>query len=106
MKRLGSFVVALFLAACTASVSTPPMVAQQTGAVLVGSTSTANIGRGYGLPENRIRVAREGETIKFGRFNVTFLKSAHLPNGYAVGEIEAPLSPPANAMDYKVGESY
>src|ERR1051325_9463666 len=44
--------------------------------------------------------------MKFGRFNVTFLKSAHLPNGYAVGEIEAPLAPPANAMDYKVGESY
>ncbi|MFL6655966.1 MAG: MBL fold metallo-hydrolase [Sulfurifustis sp.] len=83
-----------------------PIVAQQTGALLVGSTSTANIGRGYGLPENRIRVPRDGETLKFGRFNVTFLKSAHLPNNFAMGEIEAPLAPPAKATDYKVGEAY
>jgi L-ascorbate metabolism protein UlaG (beta-lactamase superfamily) len=83
-----------------------PIVAQQTGALLVGSTSTANIGRGYGLAEDRIRVPRDGETLKFGRFNVTFLKSAHLPNGYAMGEIEMPLAPPANAMAFKVGEAY
>ncbi len=29
-----------------------PLVAKQTGALLVGAKSTANIGRGYGLPEN------------------------------------------------------
>jgi L-ascorbate metabolism protein UlaG (beta-lactamase superfamily) len=81
-------------------------VAQETGALLVGSSSTANIGRGYGFPEARIRiVAGAGETLAFGRFKVTFLKSEHFPNGFAPGEIAAPLSPPASATDYKVGDA-
>jgi L-ascorbate metabolism protein UlaG (beta-lactamase superfamily) len=83
-----------------------PIVAQETGALLVGSNSTANIGRGYGFPEARIRVvAGDGETLTFGRFKVTFLKSEHFPNGFAPGEIVAPLSPPASATDFKVGDS-
>lgn len=83
-----------------------PAVAQQTGALLVGSNSTANIGRGYGLPEDRIRVAGNGETLAFGRFKITFLRSAHLPATFALGEISAPLSFPARVTDFKVGDCY
>ena len=83
-----------------------PVVAQRTNALLVGSRSTANIARGYGMPEDRIRVVRDGETVKFGRFNVTFVVSAHFPNNYAMGEITAPLSAPAKASDFKVGDAY
>ncbi len=83
-----------------------PVVAMETGALLVGSASTANIGRGYGMPEARIRsVAGNGDTLTFGRFKVTFVKSEHLPNGFAAGEISAPLTPPAAASDFKVGDS-
>ena len=82
------------------------VVAQETGAMLVGSGSTANIGRGAGLPESRIQVVANGETVKFGRFNVTFIHSAHLPIGYATGAITSALSPPAWATDYKQGEVY
>jgi L-ascorbate metabolism protein UlaG (beta-lactamase superfamily) len=82
------------------------IVAQKTGAVVAGSESTANIARGAGLPESRIRVAAIGETMKFGRFNVTFLHSAHLPIGYAPGTIDAPLRPPVKASDYQQGEAY
>ncbi len=83
-----------------------PVVAMETGAVLVGSESTANIGRGYGMPEARIRsVPGAGEKLSFGRFSVTFVKSEHLPNGFAPGEISVPLAPPAVATDFKVGDA-
>lgn len=83
-----------------------PIVAQQTGALLAGSSSTANIGLGYGLPEARIRVVANGETLTFGRFKVTFVTSSHLPAGFALGEITIPLSVPARASDFKVGDAY
>ena len=38
-----------------------PFVALETGALLVGSSSTANIGKGYGLPDERIRVVNYGD---------------------------------------------
>jgi L-ascorbate metabolism protein UlaG (beta-lactamase superfamily) len=83
-----------------------PSVAQKTGAVLVGSNSTANIGRGAGLPEDKIRIAANGQSFEFGRFKVTFLFSAHLPIGYAEGEIKHPLALPARASEYKMGDCY
>jgi L-ascorbate metabolism protein UlaG (beta-lactamase superfamily) len=84
-----------------------PFVAKWTGAELLGSTSTANIGRGAGLPDDRIRVPALGETISYGRFTVTLLRSAHVPSPAPMaGEITAPLTPPAKTADYRVGEAY
>jgi len=83
-----------------------PLVAQQTGAMLVGSGSTANIAKGYGFPDAGIRVVNPGDTVTFGRFKVTFVKSAHLPTGYAQGTIAEPLSVPAAASDFKEGDCY
>jgi L-ascorbate metabolism protein UlaG (beta-lactamase superfamily) len=83
-----------------------PAVAQETGALLVGSTSTANIGKGYGLPEARIRVVKFGDTLEFGRFKVTFLNSVHLPTGFATGPITAPLTLPTSATEFREGDCY
>ncbi len=83
-----------------------PIVAMQTGALLVGSSSTANIGRGYGLPEERIRTVKFGDSLSFGRFKVHFLQSAHLPAGYAPGPITAPLTVPAAASAFGQGDAY
>jgi L-ascorbate metabolism protein UlaG (beta-lactamase superfamily) len=83
-----------------------PIVAMETGALLVGSSSTANIGKGYGMPEARIREVSPGDTATFGRFKVTFIKSAHLPTGYATGPISAPLAPPAAANSFNEGDCY
>jgi L-ascorbate metabolism protein UlaG (beta-lactamase superfamily) len=44
-----------------------PEVARRTGAILVGSASTANVGRGWGLPEDRLHIVRDGELLQFGR---------------------------------------
>jgi L-ascorbate metabolism protein UlaG (beta-lactamase superfamily) len=83
-----------------------PEVARRTGAVLVGSESTANIARGVGLPEEQIRVIVPGEPMQFGAFTLTAIRSQHFPHGMAMGEITQPLVPPARATDYLEGGSY
>lgn len=83
-----------------------PEVASRTGALLVGSESTANIARGVNFPEERIRVIGGGETFTFGRFRVTAIKSAHSPGGLYMGDIKAPLRPPARVSKYREGGSY
>jgi L-ascorbate metabolism protein UlaG (beta-lactamase superfamily) len=83
-----------------------PEVARRTGALLIGSESTANIARGVGFPENLIRRVKPGEPMDFGRFTVTAIPSQHFPHGMAMGEITAPLVPPAGAMEYKEGGSF
>jgi L-ascorbate metabolism protein UlaG (beta-lactamase superfamily) len=83
-----------------------PEVARRSGAVLVGSESSANIARGVGFPEERIRVATPGEPLRFGSFEVTLIRSQHFPHGMAMGEITEPLVPPARALDYLDGGSF
>jgi L-ascorbate metabolism protein UlaG (beta-lactamase superfamily) len=83
------------------------VVARLTGARLIGSESTLNIGRGAGLDDKRL-VAASRETLAFGDFRVTFVESAHAgaTGGKPLGEITAPLVPPAHYLDYKLGGTY
>ena len=82
------------------------VVANKTGAVVVGSESTANVARGGNVPEARIKTPEVGETLRFGKFRVTLLASRHVPTGYPTGAIEAPLKPPARADAWKLGAAY
>jgi L-ascorbate metabolism protein UlaG (beta-lactamase superfamily) len=88
-----------------------PEVARRTGAVVVGSASTANVARGVGFPEDRIRVVESGRPMTFGAFTVTFVTSRHFPlpppGAATLGrEIEEPLVPPVPALAYLEGGSY
>lgn len=83
-----------------------PEVAKRTGALLLGSASTAMIGRGWGLAESQIRVAEMGKPTTFGKFTVTLYPSIHVPTGFTGGEVSAPLVPPQRAFAYKEGQSY
>lgn len=91
-----------------------PEVARRTGAMLLGSAATANIGRGWGLPESQIRVVHDRESISLGKFVITPIESQHFqfPNPalreQALGQpdIDAPLVPPVKALDYRVGKAY
>lgn len=90
-----------------------PEVALQTGALLLGSESTANIGRGWGLAEEQMKVAKPSEPLQFGKFSVTLIPSQHAPAPPAIeklsgaGEhITAPLAFPASLSDFKEGGSY
>lgn len=83
-----------------------PQVAARTGALLIGSESTANIARGQVLPEERIRVVNGTETFRFGVLSVTLIPSEHFPHGKAMGELTSPLIPPARALEYLDGGSF
>lgn len=91
-----------------------PEVARRTGALLLGSASTANIGRGWGLPEAQIRVVADRQPIQLGRFTLTPIESRHFEfpdptmRERALGdpEITEPLVPPVDVFAYKVGTAY
>ena len=82
------------------------LVADRTGAQLVGGESAANVGRGYGLPEDRLVVAVSGEPIRLGAFEITLIESHHCPPDRFPGVIETPLVPPVKASAYRCGESW
>ena len=82
------------------------LVADRTGARLVGGESAANVGRGYGLAADRLVVTVPGEPIRLGAFDVTLIESRHsLPDRFP-GEITAPVIPPVKASAYRCGEAW
>jgi L-ascorbate metabolism protein UlaG (beta-lactamase superfamily) len=82
------------------------LVADRTGAQLVGGESAANVGRGHGLPEERIVVAVSGEPISVGAYEVTLIESHHSPPDRFPGVIDAPLTPPVKVSAYRCGEAW
>ncbi len=82
------------------------VVAARTDAKLVGGESTANVGRGGGLADDRIVVATSGEPITLGQYEVTLIASKHSPPDRFPGEITEPVVPPAKAKAYKCGEAW
>jgi L-ascorbate metabolism protein UlaG (beta-lactamase superfamily) len=83
-----------------------PLVAERTGAQLVGGTSAANIARGHGLSEDRIVVADSGTPITLGAYDVTLIESHHCPPDRFPGVITAPVVPPAKVSAYRCGEAW
>ena len=82
------------------------VVAERTGAMLVGGESTANVGRGHGLPDDRIVLAVPGEPLPFGAFDITLIKSHHCPPDRFPGTITEPVRPPVKASAYRCGEAW
>ena len=82
------------------------VVAQRTGALLVGGESAANLGRGAGLGEDRLHVAASGDSVSLGPFTVTLVESDHCPPDRFPGRISTPLAPPAKASAYRCGEAW
>jgi len=83
-----------------------PIVAELTGAVVVGSESTANICRGAELPADQILVATTGVPMQFGDFTITLVESRHTPKAHYPGKIDHPVVPPAKASTWAMGEVY
>jgi L-ascorbate metabolism protein UlaG (beta-lactamase superfamily) len=80
-----------------------PLVAELTGAQLIGSASTANVGRGWGLPEERLDVVGDGDVRRFGDVGCTFVRVPHTPADPVPGTIDAPLVPPAKFTAWRMG---
>ncbi|MFK7786031.1 MAG: MBL fold metallo-hydrolase [Crocinitomicaceae bacterium] len=90
-----------------------PVVASLTGARLIGSSSTLNIGRGLNLPEDQMMEAPLNTFISIGKFEIMFIASKHWKYPDAEQRrrllnqgIVKPLVPPASIFDYKEGISY
>jgi L-ascorbate metabolism protein UlaG (beta-lactamase superfamily) len=82
------------------------VVADRTGAVLVGGASAAQIGAGHGLAGDRLRVAEPGRPMTFGTYEITMIESEHCPPDRYPGVIDEPLFPPAKAAAYRCGEAW
>ncbi len=95
-----------------------PEVAKQTGAVVLGSKTTYWICQGWGLPDEQFREMGHRDTARFGNFEVTFIRSRHVPftRGKAIltggesvdepDELTEPLVPPVHWGAYPEGGSY
>ncbi|MFK7976055.1 MAG: MBL fold metallo-hydrolase [Halioglobus sp.] len=91
-----------------------PEVAKRTGAILMGSASTANIGRGWGLPEAQIKTFTNNRPVSIGAFSITPIETNHFEfadpamreRALTNPEITAPLKPPVSALDYRLGKAY
>jgi L-ascorbate metabolism protein UlaG (beta-lactamase superfamily) len=82
------------------------LVADRTGAQLVGGESAANVGRGYGLPEDRLVAAVSGVPIELGAYEITLVESQHCPPDRFPGVISEPLTPPVKVSAYRCGEAW
>jgi L-ascorbate metabolism protein UlaG (beta-lactamase superfamily) len=82
------------------------VVAGLTGAVLAGGESAANVGRGHGLGEDRLRVVTPGQPERFGSFRLTWIVSDHCPPDRYPGPITEPVVPPVRASAYRCGEAW
>jgi L-ascorbate metabolism protein UlaG (beta-lactamase superfamily) len=91
-----------------------PEVAKRTGAILLGSQSSANIARGWGLDESQIQIAVDRKPTRFGLFTITLIETKHFQfpdpevaeRALAHPKIEAPLVPPVGTFDYRLGKPY
>jgi L-ascorbate metabolism protein UlaG (beta-lactamase superfamily) len=80
------------------------VVADRTGALLVGSNSTANIARGRMFPEERLRVISGGESFCVGRFRISIVRTGHVPP-LGGGDITEP-TVPQTVGEYKEGGTF
>jgi L-ascorbate metabolism protein UlaG (beta-lactamase superfamily) len=82
------------------------VVAQRTGARIVGGKSAAQVGIGGGLAEDRVVVATSGQAIALGDYDVTLVEAQHCPPDRFPGVITTPVRPPVRTSAYKCGEAW
>ncbi|MGK9272569.1 MBL fold metallo-hydrolase [Williamsia muralis] len=82
------------------------LVAQRTGAVLVGGESTALIGRGAEMHQSRIVTAHPGSELDVGHYTLTLVESAHSRPDRMRGAIDRALVQPARVRAYKCGAAW
>src|SRR5205823_272056 len=85
-----------------------PVVASLTGARLIGSASTLNIGLGLGMHGDQLQRVAPGQKVSFGDWTLTFIASRHGPSPISICKghdtINAPLVPPQRFSAWCAGE--
>lgn len=82
------------------------VVAQRTGAAVVGGESTQYVAIGAGLPADRRLLVGPGEAVRLGAHTLRFAVSTHCPPDRFPGVIEAPVVPPVRSSAYRCGEAW
>ncbi len=86
-------------------------IANRSSASILGSTSSVQVGRGAGVPDDQLVIVEDNAEYTFGNFTVRFVESLHAPIGWngtipLAGTIEEPLSLPAPINAFREGGSY
>lgn len=80
------------------------VIAERTGAMLVGGASVAHLG--HGLPAAQLHVVRDSAPLTLGGFDLTLVEGEHCPPDRYPGAITAPVVPPVRASAYRCGEAW
>lgn len=80
-----------------------PSIAWRTGAVVVGTETTARLARAAGLPERDVMSVRGGEDIHVGAFYVRVVPARHSLIKMQESPLSATLRLPLRASDYPEG---
>lgn len=87
-----------------------PHFSEAADAVMYGSSSTLNVGRGHRIDESQLSLLEGQNTVEIGDFIVSAIPSIHSEptafNDNIGQEIEEPLEQPAHALRYKEGGSF
>ena len=87
-----------------------PYAAKKSGAVIYGSSSVLNVGRGQDVPEAQLKEYSDGSEYTIGDFRIRIIKSLHskptILNNDLGETIDAPLKQPVGLREYKEGGSY
>jgi L-ascorbate metabolism protein UlaG (beta-lactamase superfamily) len=81
-----------------------PYIAKKTGAMVLGTESTRNVARTYGVPNDKLIVARGGDDLELGRVSVRVIPSLHgvlRRAPFLARDPDAPLPPAVVAADVK-----
>ena len=91
-----------------------PALSQLTGAKVLGTTNTLNVLKGWSAkvapstPINfqQLNLGHTDDVFieQLGEFNLTFIRSTHMQNDLAKGDIKKPISTPTSARAYKTGD--
>jgi L-ascorbate metabolism protein UlaG (beta-lactamase superfamily) len=84
-----------------------PWFADKTGATVVGTLTTSNIARAYGVPEAQTRIVGDGDRLEVGPFTVRVVASRHGKVMFGRvpfdGVITEPPQAPIHAVSFKMG---
>lgn len=87
------------------------IVANMTGAEILGSESSVNIASGQGFPRHLAKVINLNQEYEYGAFRIRAIVAPHGPQSSLLdkllrGRIKKPLKSPAFLFEYKIGASF
>ena len=87
-----------------------PYIARKTGAIVLGTESTTNIGRAHGVPDAQLISVKGGEDFEFGAFSVKVIPSLHSAlsskHYFDSGTVPRDIRAPMRLVDYVEGNTF